>query len=89
MSLKRKVDADKNDKTVKDLVTLLYETSLLSSGFSLETPAEYAGRIHRILALGLGVDTADEEEIVASSSAADDMPALEQVPVDSKMEEID
>ena len=37
-TLKAKVDVDKNDKSVKDLVTLLYETSLLASGFALELP---------------------------------------------------
>ena len=48
-SLRQKAEADKNDKSVKDLVHLLYETSLLSSGFSLEDPAIHAQRIHRYL----------------------------------------
>ena len=55
-TLRQKVDADKNDKSVKDLVMLLFETSLLSSGFSLEEPGTHAGRIHRMIKLGLGKD---------------------------------
>ena len=50
--LKSKVDVNKNDKAVKDLVMLLFETSLLASGFSLEDPTTHSNRIHRfVLAL--------------------------------------
>lgn len=45
--LKKKADANKNDKSVKDLVMLLFETSLLASGFSLEDPTTHSSRIHR------------------------------------------
>ena len=55
-TLRQKADADKNDKSVKDLVMLLFETSLLSSGFSLEDPQTHAGRIHRMIKLGLGME---------------------------------
>jgi len=75
-TLKERCDADKNDKSVKDLVHLLFETALLSSGFSLEDPHTHANRIHRMIKLGLGVDE-DDEIVAESASASDDMPPLE------------
>merc|ERR1712025_65667 len=55
-NLRQRAEADKNDKSVKDLVLLLYETSLLTSGFTLEDPQNHAKRIHRMVKLGLGID---------------------------------
>merc|ERR1712062_596879 len=88
-NLRLKADADKNDKSVKDLVLLLFETALLSSGFALEDPAIHSQRIHRMIKLGLGID--EEEAIVESTeSATDEMPPLEGDAEDtSRMEEVD
>jgi len=87
-TLKDKCDADKNDKSVKDLVLLLFETALLSSGFSLEDPHTHANRIHRMIKLGLGVD--DDEAAPAEDAPMEDMPALEGDDEDaSRMEEVD
>merc|ERR1712127_538002 len=88
-NLRIRAEADKNDKSVKDLVMLLFETSLLSSGFSLEDPQVHAVRIHRMIKLGLGID---EDEGEAEAAAADDMdmPPLEGDAEDaSRMEEVD
>jgi molecular chaperone HtpG len=76
VALRKKVDVDKNDKSIKDLITLLYETALLSSGFSLESPQDHASRIHRMIKLGLGVDD-DDEPSADDADAAVDMPPLE------------
>uniref|UniRef100_A0A915CGF8 Heat shock protein 90 n=1 Tax=Parascaris univalens TaxID=6257 RepID=A0A915CGF8_PARUN len=78
-ALRERVEADKNDKTVKDLVVLLFETALLSSGFSLDDPQLHASRIYRMIKLGLDIVEEDEDEPVPSSSGEKDeqMPGLE------------
>lgn len=128
-NLRQKADADKNDKSVKDLVMLLFETSLLSSGFSLEDPgvssflliyisflscrrenslrklskslhAElniecnwlallqvHAGRIYRMIKLGLGID---EDDPAPVEDNQEQVPPLEGETEDaSRMEEVD
>merc|ERR1712036_168153 len=87
-NLRQRAEADKNDKSVKDLVLLLFETALLSSGFSLEDPAVHARRIHRMIKLGLGIDEDDETDTAVVEDS--DMPPLEGESEDaSRMEEVD
>uniref|UniRef100_A0A8D2F3R5 Heat shock protein HSP 90-alpha n=1 Tax=Theropithecus gelada TaxID=9565 RepID=A0A8D2F3R5_THEGE len=86
-TLRQKAEADKN-KSVKDLVILLYETALLSSGFNLEDPQTHANRIYRMIKLGLGIEddpTADD----TSAAVTEEMPPLEGDDDTSHMEEID
>merc|ERR1712198_610608 len=88
-NLRQRAEVDKNDKSVKDLVLLLFETALLSSGFSLEDPAVHAKRIHRMIKLGLGIDE-DDSEVDTATADDSDMPPLEGDAEDaSRMEEVD
>ena len=82
LELRNRIQMDKNDKTVKDLVNLLFDTSLLTSGFSLEESHVFAQRIHRMIKLGLSIDEADEE-----IEQNDDLPILENN--DDDMEAVD
>jgi len=82
--LKKRSDEDSGDKTVRDLVWLMFDTSLLTSGFNLDEPTEFASRINRMIKLGLSIDEDDDG----------DMPTLENEEEDnnnasSKMEEVD
>ncbi|KAK0079097.1 hypothetical protein PV325_001722 [Microctonus aethiopoides] len=90
-NLRQKAEVDKHDKSVKDLVLLLFETALMSSGFGLEDPQVHATRIYRMIKLGLGLEDDDEmvvEEI--SGDGQDSAPALEENAEDeSRMEEVD
>ncbi|KAL3151813.1 heat shock protein 90-associated [Trebouxia sp. C0009 RCD-2024] len=84
--LRKRADADKSDKTVKDLVLLLHETALLTSGFSLDEPSTFGTRIHRMIKLGLSID----EDDAAGEDADEDLPPLEEnVDEGSRMEEVD
>ncbi|KAJ2925228.1 hypothetical protein H1R20_g11889, partial [Candolleomyces eurysporus] len=82
--LRAKVKEDKADKSVRDLTYLLFETALLTSGFTLDEPSSFAKRIYRMIALGLDVD--DDEE-PASAPAAD--ASASEPAATSAMEEID
>ncbi|XP_059815249.1 heat shock protein HSP 90-alpha [Hypanus sabinus] len=89
-TLRQKAEADKNDKSVKDLVILLFETALLSSGFSLEDPQTHANRIYRMIKLGLGIDEEDPVVDDAGPTSTEEMPPLEGDDDDtSRMEEVD
>lgn len=81
--LKKKLEADgENDRTVKSIVQLLFETSLLVSGFTIEEPAGFAERIHKLVSLGLNIEESSEPE--TATAAEPSAPVT-----DTTMEEVD
>merc|ERR1712012_1084724 len=87
-ALREKADADQSDKTVRDLIWLLYDTSLLTSGFSLDEPATFSSRIHRLVKLGLSLDDDDDD---ADDEDMEDLPPLDADDdnEESAMEQVD
>merc|ERR1712127_362423 len=87
MELRKRAESDKSDKTVKDLVLLMYETSMLTSGFTLDEPSVFAGRIFRMIKLGLSID--DDLALDDDDDAGDLPPLEEDVDEGSRMEDVD
>ena len=66
--LKNLVDKDSSNSTIKDIVWLLYDTALLSSGFSIDDPNTFAKRMHKMLLFGLQDDTSIPVETTPTPS---------------------
>lgn len=87
IELRKKADADKSDKTLKDLVWLIFESALLSSGFTLDDPNTFSQRIYRMIKLGLSIDDMEE---VQETEKTEDLPPLEdEASGTSEMEQVD
>lgn len=89
-ALQRLVDADATQKKIMDIVVLLYDTAILSSGFSLDDPGMFGARIHRMIKFGLNIND-DDEEIIDLTNGGDDveLPPIEEGDAISNIEKLD
>merc|ERR1712194_642478 len=88
VELKKRADADKSDRTVKDLIWLLYETSLLTSGFSLDEPTGFGNRIHRMIKFALTINEDEKVEEEAMPGLVEEQTEGETAG-ETRMEDID
>jgi molecular chaperone HtpG len=75
IELKKKFLENENDRTIKDLVWLIYDTAALTSGFSLQDPVTFASRIHKMIKLGLSI----EDEVETDDNANEELPKLDNL----------
>jgi len=82
--IKERLDGENTESTtLNDLIHLLHDVTLQSSGFTLDDPSSFSNRILKLINIGLGVDDTDEVEDVVENIVK------EQVDDDSTMEQVD
>ena len=82
-----KFNSDKNDITLKNLVNLMYDTSLLASGFTIEDPKLFSDRMYNMIKLGLSIDETDDDN--KDDIYLDKQCDISDDSVETKMEEVD
>jgi molecular chaperone HtpG len=60
--LKQRFIKDAGDSTLKDIVNLMFESSMINCGFSLEEPSVFVNRINNMIKMGLSLDDEDDSE---------------------------
>jgi len=85
--LKKRLDVDKNDKTILDLTELLYDISTIRSGFTLDNTQSFSNRLYRIIELGLSID--DESESPSGEDLTDTTTGEDDIEEESTMEDVE
>ena len=85
--LKKRLEIDKNDKTILDLTELLYDISTIRSGFTINNTQAFSNRLYRIIELGLSIE--DDEEGSVSGEDLEGAAGEDEMEDESKMEEVE
>ena len=80
--LKAQLEKDSNSSNIKDTVWLLYDTSLLNSGFSIEDPNAFAKRTYKMILFGL-----QDDSLPATETKKEEKPAEGAAASETKTEE--
>jgi molecular chaperone HtpG len=81
-ALCERIKTNKESKSNKDLIWLLYDTTLLSSGFTNNDPVQFSNRILKLISLGLDIEISDDNNVIEELK-------IEEVSNESTMEEVD
>ena len=85
-TIKSKLSNQEEIQTVRDLIHMLYDITILSSGMSLEDPVTFSNRMMKLINIGLGVDNDEDEEIGIDNV---DETSSTEIADESTMEEVD
>jgi len=83
---KIKEKSDLGEK-IDDLVIMMFDTALLTSGFTLENPARYAKKIYNVMKLYSGIETSNPIE--ASKEELTEKDTTDNSLIDQELEEDD
>lgn len=74
VELNKRVADGSNDDETKDLAMLMYDTALMSSGFVMEDPTEFAARMYRVMSSGMKLESMElAPEIEVPADDEDDL----------------
>ena len=85
--LSKRLEQNKDDRSVKDLVWLLHDISLLTSGFTIEEPDKFSKRIQNFIKLGLDIE--DQKQIEEEISQVDTVVNETENKDEENMEQVD
>jgi molecular chaperone HtpG len=96
-ALKERYVNDENANALNSIVNLLFESSLIASGFNIEEPATFVNRINNMIKLGLSLDekkvkNKEKDEEQDENEEQDELkhkPEHEEQDEESQMEEVD
>ena len=87
-ALKERYVKDENTNTLTDLINLIFESSLIASGFNIEEPAIFVNRINNMIKLGLSLDDTEDNE-VEQTKEVEEVEETKEVEEETHMEEVD